>query len=404
MLKRVIKSIPKHINAKQRTIKTLIAIHLGLFSYSLIAESKKAPEYPVIAYAADPMNAKNFTFIRSLGFNTIHTYGMGRNTARGIERDKKYMDLAQQQGLKVLFNLNGKGWVKPGITNQEFRDYIRKFKNHPALFAWYLYDEPRSNHIVRLQEFYKILKEETPNIPVCIAQNWAKEWKFAVRACDILMPDNYPVANQVFPNAPLINFVDFVIASQNLGKPVIPVAQMYNFKALPSIARDRMINNSKPCRYPELPELRYWLFSSIMLNTRGIAFYSYWRSVIQKGQTKGKKWAITVFSPAIKEYNRFREIIANDENGVSLKRMKDTRYAAKIYRSGNNEYLVLINHWPTPQTSKRWMEGIVQNATLEPWGSTSNSGAKIVNGKLNIGRQTAPWEVLVWKMTRTGDK
>ena len=132
----------------------------------------------------------------------VHSYKTGRDDETNIKRGLKLLNLAQKHGMKVMFNLRGKDWAGKNFDLKNFTKFVRKFKSHPALGMWYLYDEPKIKALPNLQKLYGILKQETPNVPVAIAMCWSIDWNKFGEAYDILMPDIYPVGVSRFSKRP----------------------------------------------------------------------------------------------------------------------------------------------------------------------------------------------------------
>jgi hypothetical protein len=85
---------------------------------------------------------------------------------------KAYMDRCAQLGIKVQYNLlsvSGGGGVSSsieGISDEEKKNRliaeIEAFRDHPALLAWYISDEPTGNKISasQLEYVYRIIKAD----------------------------------------------------------------------------------------------------------------------------------------------------------------------------------------------------------------------------------------------------
>lgn len=354
-----------------------------------------AAEIPAIVYSLDPATPENFRLARELGFNTVHSYGLGRPERRA--NDLAYLKLAREHGLNVMFNLNGKYWTADDKTPEQFRAYVRQFKDQPVISLWYLYDEPPIGKIPQLRKLYRVLKDETPEIPVAIAMNWTEDFTSYSGVYDIILPDVYPVTDQPFPNAPLYGLLDMSRDLLALGKPVFPVAQLFNWRVLREQVPARGADPDK-CRFPNTAELRYWLYGSAVQGCDGIAFWSFYRC-LEKERTEGLAWLKDTFAPVLREYLAWRG------NGFSrhmeLKRFHDSRLLGMVCRTADAEYLILINDWPLPQNVRnRWLEEQIGEAVLTPFGATRNLPAEVSGGRLKIDGTVEPWETLVWKVER----
>jgi len=138
------------------------------------------------------------------GFNLISPYQ--RILPESFGERKAYMDRCAQLGMKVHYNLlsvSGGGGVSSrieGLTEVQKRERLIKeivaFRDHPALLAWYISDEPTGNKVPPefLAEIYKIVRENDPWHPVSIVfmAPFMSSVKYA-DALDIVMADPYPV-------------------------------------------------------------------------------------------------------------------------------------------------------------------------------------------------------------------
>jgi hypothetical protein len=138
------------------------------------------------------------------GFNVISPYQ--KILPETFKDRKAYMDRCAELGMKVHYNLlsvSGGGGVSSkidGLTDSRKRELlineVNTFKDHPALLAWYIADEPNGNKISpdSLVKIYKLIKETDPWHPVSVVfmAPFLSSLKYA-DAMDIVMADPYPV-------------------------------------------------------------------------------------------------------------------------------------------------------------------------------------------------------------------
>ncbi len=132
------------------------------------------------------------------GINTAHVYHLPR---QGIHKTLAWLERMHAEGVVALVDpwpasLYRKNQKKP-LSQKEadaLREYVRRLKNHPAVMAYYIYDEPEFIPVLpqRLEQAYEIIKDEDPYHP-CVTLNMQFQAiaRYA-RSADILMPDTYP--------------------------------------------------------------------------------------------------------------------------------------------------------------------------------------------------------------------
>ncbi|MCJ7447251.1 MAG: carbohydrate binding domain-containing protein [Bacteroidales bacterium] len=203
------------------------------------------------------------------GFNLMSPYQ--RILPETLQERKAYMDRCAQLGMKVNYNLlsvSGGGGVSSlieGITEQQKRERlineIKAFRDHPALLAWYISDEPTGHGILpeALEKIYQTIREYDPWHPVSIvfmAPFLAP--KNYENALDIIMADPYPV-----PNSPvtLVGDIAGQLSSEYKGrKPVWIVPQVFG-------------GGEWWSREPSVQEVRSMTYQAIIKGTKGIQYF-----------------------------------------------------------------------------------------------------------------------------------
>jgi hypothetical protein len=203
------------------------------------------------------------------GFNMISPYQ--KIIPETFAQRKAYMDRCARLGIKVHFNLlsvSGGGGVGSKIeelTEQQKRelliDEIKAFRDHPALLAWYIADEPNGYRINpdSLIRIYRLIRELDPWHPVSIVfmAPFMSSRQYA-DALDIVMADPYPV-----PDSPVTMVGDAAgrLATEFAGKkPVWIVPQAFG-------------GGEWWGREPSLQELRSMTYQSIINGATGIQYF-----------------------------------------------------------------------------------------------------------------------------------
>ncbi|HOP58956.1 MAG TPA: hypothetical protein PLR52_06005 [Bacteroidales bacterium] len=203
------------------------------------------------------------------GFNTISPYQ--KILPETFHERKAYMDRCAELGMKVHYNIlsvSGGGGVNSvieGLTVEEKKELlefeIKSFRDHPALLAWYIADEPNGYGIPpdSLEKIYTTIKEIDPWHPVSMvfmapflsSRNY-------INALDIVMADPYPV-----PDMPisLVGNTAASLSREFYGKrPLWMVPQAFGGGELWK-------------REPTLQELRSMTYQAIINGARGIQYF-----------------------------------------------------------------------------------------------------------------------------------
>lgn len=131
------------------------------------------------------VNQADMAAIAEYGFNLIQSYQV---VPTDLENTEDWLDAAQANGLMCFLNLDGARLDEAKIA--QIQDVVKQFKNHPALYAWYLADEPKVAEVTpaELTSVYDWIKNEDRNHPV-FTSNW--ELNNFADACDADMRQLY---------------------------------------------------------------------------------------------------------------------------------------------------------------------------------------------------------------------
>jgi hypothetical protein len=93
-------------------------------------------------------------------------------------------DRCAEVGLRII------PWLDGRMTREQFTQHIRTLKDHPALLAWYVYDEPSGERFAEAEARYGIAKALDPTRPALI--NYLSN-KLEGHMGDIYSTDVYPI-------------------------------------------------------------------------------------------------------------------------------------------------------------------------------------------------------------------
>jgi hypothetical protein len=193
------------------------------------------------------------------------------------ERTLKWLDELQQAGLYGTFypwpsSQFMANFKEPVSAEEEaaVRERVRAFRDHPALLAYYLWDEPELQPLLvdRGDRLYQIIADEDPYHP-CIMLNDTIPGIHTYRnGGDILMPDPYPLFSRgALAGRPIEYTAMFMRACREASAGekawwVTPQAFDYYM-------------NQKNSRQPNLTELRNQQLQSLINGARGVVWYTY---------------------------------------------------------------------------------------------------------------------------------
>lgn len=232
-----------------------VALMLSLGDQGSGDELSASEFYPIGIYSVYRTN--DLSELAQAGFNVVS----------GVAR-QDYLDAAAAVGLKVM--------AAPGVTmNRGFdpdgmRDAVRRFDRHPALWAWYLVDEPDLHQIApeTVREAHETLKSFGPIKPTTLVVFQGHESLFYANIADITMIDRYPI-----PWLPLANFSQHLRMTRlALGpdKPMIAVIQAHDWSYYPDVLPDE-----EGLRPPSYRELRCMTYCALAEMATGVFYYTY---------------------------------------------------------------------------------------------------------------------------------
>lgn len=362
-------------------------------------------QYPLIMFAV-PYGEENFALMKNMGIDYVHVYGMSKgplDEAR-LESIQKYLDLAQKHGLKVMFDMDGHRRVRQedkALALQETRTLAKKFKDHPALGFWYLYDEPelsRGSSPEVLKRFYDALKEEAPAIPVCVCTSTSSQkpgldykWSSFLDTYDLHIFDVYPVKGQVFPNADLTKVTKFNAQALALGKPVVPALQAWNY-----ITIDKYVKQAEDAgqstanwREPNLEEMRFWNFATLIQGARGMSYWSYARAAVVPKSNPA--WVTETLKPSTLEFRDFLDTVHPARERKVIETGNENLFMARWDVKGKSFFAVANGSGTAQKLTNADALGALNKQALKPWKFT-RAGA-LAPAAIEL----APWEVLVWE-------
>ncbi|HOS71288.1 MAG TPA: hypothetical protein PLZ75_02440 [Bacteroidales bacterium] len=257
----IAKTLLLHLDYKPNEVKT------DRLTGGLIVNKRQF--FPAGFYCYSPVHPSLPEEEAVRGFNMISPYQ--KILPSSFPERKAYMDRCAQLGMKVHYNLlsvAGGGGVASqleGITAAGKKalllNEIKSFRDHPALLAWYIADEPNGYRIPpdTIRAIYELIRENDPWHPVSVVfmAPFTDARKY-INALDIVMADPYPI-----PVSPvtLPGNVAKTLSNEFRGRrPVWMVPQAFGGGELWS-------------REPTVQEVRAMTYQSIINGAKGIQYF-----------------------------------------------------------------------------------------------------------------------------------
>lgn len=248
------------------------------------------------ASPSDPQSYQRLEEIAAAGFNTVLNYTSWDGSASQI---KTYLDKAEQLHLKIIFSLKDFYDIEENQQvplsqvkafgnsyEQVALQYVRTFKNHPALYGWYISDErpevpqDAGKWVPVLLDRYKKIKQIDPAHPtIVILQCYQGTYLGNTKslgsisvATDDLGFDTYPIPyEQISTIGGCANTLTSVVEQPANRWYVI---QSFSWASYPDIPRSIGEDVSK-ARYPTKAELQQMVDQAKQAGVSNFLFYSY---------------------------------------------------------------------------------------------------------------------------------
>ena len=164
-------------------------------------------------------------------------------------------------------------WSEP-LSDEDataLRERVRALKDHPALFAWYMADEPelRPASVDRVRRIYEVVADEDPYHPCIMLNDTIKGIFKYVDGGDVLMPDPYPCfLADGLACTPIEGVSQFIEACGQAGKgrkPAWVTPQAFNYGDYGKV-------NNRP---PTFVELRNMTYQAVAHGAKGFLYYTW---------------------------------------------------------------------------------------------------------------------------------
>ena len=263
--------------------------------------------------------------------------------------NRAQMDMCAARGLKVIYNVVGRD-LSDGSA-------IRRFRDHPALLAWYLNDERPIAERAQLTAAHDFAAAHDPDHPGWIAIYQHGEVRDYLPTSDVIGTDPYPLYR--WP----IGMVSEWTRDTRKGlmdlKPMWQIPQVFDKGAYPS-------NRKIPgiCRPPTFDDMRNMAWQCLAGGANGLVFYSFFDlREMDRTTPFEKRWGeVRRMAEEIKGYVPF---FLSTEPPPAVSADSDA-VACRGWRLDGRSLTAVVNTLREPVKVKVTTDGIAKDLALAP--------------------------------------
>jgi hypothetical protein len=199
--------------------------------------------------------------------------------ATDLEHVERYLDRARAENLRVMPE-PPRDWIRREDWTS-LRDWIDRWKDHPAVVGWYLFDEPelqrrpgREAGPDKLKRAYLSIKNADPKHPILVAFNREDAPQRYAGSMDHVMWDRYVChrgTSEFQGQGEWTKILDQVTdGARAAGLGFLPIVQAYGLDA------GRKFQFGK--RNPTYAEARYQVYACAVRDSIGVAYWCFYRA------------------------------------------------------------------------------------------------------------------------------
>ncbi|MBQ7176563.1 MAG: hypothetical protein IJS08_04035 [Victivallales bacterium] len=300
------------------------------------------------------MGSSNVEVYQGTKCNIAHFYELQNGP---VDKLKHAFEQAEKQGVKLIvypFPKMGRGAMQKAgrLTDEQWKkihDFVMEYKEHPALLAWFTFDEPRNPpFIAELKRIYEKLQEWDPAHPVIGNNNTAAGCvSLAEGLCDVIALDLYPNPRKTSDNRPVLGIYN----GMQLMVQRLPKHGLWN---IPQAFVHGESDYSKSIhRIPTLTEFRCYNYIAIVGGATAIMGYKIGTPAYLEGKTKknagifaSKGMMLSHFEGVIPELVALSPVILAETVNAATCDNSSIRLLTK--RCNGKSFIFVVNHTGKP--------------------------------------------------------
>ena len=265
--------------------------------------------------------------------------------------DEKKLDICHAAGVKVIYPISGffididEAKTKQqaeAINSKYIRDYIRRYRSHPAVMAWYLADEVPAKYEPILAAKRAAVHEIDPDHPTWIVLDKPMDVRPLINGYDVIGMDPYPVGNNGGRDRTEIGIAAGWARQAKIDtygfKPMWHVPQAFDWGYYRNSETNRV-----DVRMPNYAEIRSMTWQAIAAGANGLVYYSFFdllkRDKWPKSRTAGAWENVCKVAQEVKSFEPI--LLSGEEPPVVTGTTKDI--CARAWRYDGAIYLIFAN-------------------------------------------------------------
>lgn len=275
--------------------------------------------------------------------------------------DERKLDICHAAGVKVIYPISGffididEAKTKQqaeSINSKYIRGYIRRYRRHPAVMAWYLADEVPAKYEPILAAKRATVHEIDPDHPTWIVLDKPADIRPLINGFDAIGMDPYPIGNDGGKDRTEIGIAAGWARQAKKStygfKPMWQVPQAFDW----GYYRPSETNRTD-VRMPTYAEIRSMTWQAIAAGANGLVYYSFFdllkRDKWPKERTAGAWENVCKVAKEVKSFEPI--LLSGEEPPVVNGTANDI--CARAWRYDGAVYLVVAN------TTRRQAKGNV---------------------------------------------
>ena len=259
---------------------------------------------------------------------------------------KEMMDLMWENHLRLIYSFG----IPPATPEAEgvsvMKRAIRTYKGHPALLAWYTYDEASTYDLDKLIGYKRMVEKLDPDHPVWAVVCQIQEVREYQGSYDVFGTDPYPI-----PDHPPAMALEWTKTTKfNTGCGLLPVWQV-----------PQVFSWGGGKRPPTFAEMRSMAWQCIAGGANGLIFFSWYHLRLEKQFTS--RWSdVCRMAAEIKE--SIPILLSLDQPHFPPMAVTSPKSVAwRVWGKGDDTYVLMVNSDTRPAVAELSFADHVGNVT-----------------------------------------